>query len=75
MIIEELFFLFLIKTICCDPSSELSHQDNPHEGSQHLFLCRTNEILLLIIKYSFLSTALGILLREAPLSSQWHQYL
>ena len=32
-----IFFLFLIKTICCGPSSEPSHQDSSDEGSQHMF--------------------------------------
>ena len=27
-----IIFLFLIKTICCDPSSEPSHQDGSDEG-------------------------------------------
>ena len=43
MIIEELFFLFLIKTICSDPSSEPSRRDGSDEGSQHMFLCRINK--------------------------------
>ena len=30
-----MFFLFLIESICCDISSELSHQDGSDEGSQH----------------------------------------
>ena len=30
-------FLFLIKTICCCPSSEPSRQDGSDEGSQHMF--------------------------------------
>ena len=30
------FFLFLIKTICCDPSYEPSCQDGLDEGSQHI---------------------------------------
>ena len=42
-VIEGYFFLFLIKTICCDPSSELSCRDGSDEGSQHTFLCRTNK--------------------------------
>ena len=40
MIIEGKFFLFLIETICCDPSSEPSHQDGSNEGSQYTVLCR-----------------------------------
>ena len=43
MKIEGLFFIFLIKTICCDPSSEPSFQDGSDEGSQYMFLCRTNK--------------------------------
>ena len=42
MIIEG-FSLFLIETIYCDPSSELSHQDSSDEGSQLMFLRRTNK--------------------------------
>ena len=43
MITERLFFLFLIETICCDPSSELSRRDGSDEGSQHMVLCRINK--------------------------------
>ena len=32
MIIERFFFLFLIETVCCDPSSELSQRDSSDEG-------------------------------------------
>ena len=39
MITEEKLFLFVIETICCDPSSELSRQDGSDEGSQHICLC------------------------------------
>ena len=42
MVIEGYFFLFLITTRCCDPSSELSG-DSLDEGSQHTFLCIINE--------------------------------
>ena len=38
MIIVGKFFLFLIETICCDPSSEPSRQDGSDEGSQHMVL-------------------------------------
>ena len=38
-----LLFLFLIKTICCDPSSEPSHRDGSDEWSQHTFFCRINK--------------------------------
>ena len=38
-----IIFLFLIKIICCDPSSEPSDQDGSDEGSQCMFLCRINE--------------------------------
>ena len=37
------FFLFLIETICCDLSSELSCPDDPDKDSQHMFLCRINK--------------------------------
>ena len=43
IIIEGYFFLFLIESICCDPSSEPSHRDGSDEGSQHIFLCRINK--------------------------------
>ena len=43
-----IFLLFLIETICCDPSSEPSRQDGSDEGSQHMFLCRINKIHLLL---------------------------
>ena len=32
-----IFFLFLVKIICCDPSSEPFSQDGSDEGSQHIF--------------------------------------
>ena len=38
-----LIFLLLIKTICCDTSSEPSHRDGSDEGSQRMFLCRINK--------------------------------
>ena len=41
--ITEIIFLFLIGTICCDPSSEPSQRDGSDEGSQHMFLCRINK--------------------------------
>ena len=37
MIIEGKFFLFLIETICCEPSSEPSRREGPDEGSHHMF--------------------------------------
>ena len=43
MIISGKFFLFLIKTVYCDPSSELSRQDDSDTGSQHMVLCRINK--------------------------------
>ena len=43
MIIEGQFFLFLIETICCDPSSEPSHRDSSDEESQHMFICKINK--------------------------------
>ena len=36
--------LFLIETICCDPSSEPSCRDSSDEGSQGIFLYRTKII-------------------------------
>ena len=43
MVIERYIFLFLIETICCDPSSEPSHRDGSDEGSQHMFSCRVDK--------------------------------
>ena len=43
MIIYGYFFLFLIETIVCDPSSEPSRRDGSDEGSQHRFLYRTDK--------------------------------
>ena len=43
MIIERYIFLFLVETICFDPSSEPSHGDGSDEGSQHMFLCRIDK--------------------------------
>ena len=37
-----IFFLFLMETICCDPSSEPSRRDGSDEGLQHMFSCRIN---------------------------------
>ena len=48
MIIEGYFFLFLIETICCDPSSELSSRDGSDEGSQHMFYA---ELIKIITNY------------------------
>ena len=42
MIIEGLFFLFLIETICCDPSSEPSLRDGSDGGSQYVFIQMQN---------------------------------
>ena len=55
MVIEGKYFLFLIETICCDPSSELSRRDSSDERDHNMFLCRIN------IKYSLLSRALPLL--------------
>ena len=35
-----IIFLFIMETICCDPSSELSRRDGSDDGSQHMVLCR-----------------------------------
>ena len=43
MILKDNFFFFFIETLCCDPSSEPSHQDGLDDGSQHMFLCRINK--------------------------------
>ena len=37
-----IFFLFLIETIYCDPSSEPSGRDGSDEGSQHMFFFLQN---------------------------------
>ena len=50
-----IIFSFLIKTICCDPSSEPSYQDGSYVGSQPIFLCRINKNYPNITKYSLLS--------------------
>ena len=42
-----IFLINLIKTICCDLSSELSHRDSLDEGSHHMFLCRINKLPLI----------------------------
>ena len=34
-IFQRLFFLFLNKNLCCDPSVELSRRDGSNDGSQH----------------------------------------
>ena len=38
-------FLFLIETIFCEPSSEPLHRDGSDEGSQLMFICRTDKII------------------------------
>ena len=43
IIIEGYFFLFLIETLHCDPSSEPSRRDGSDEGSQCIFVCRIKE--------------------------------
>ena len=40
-------FLFLIETICCDPSSEPSRRDGSDEGSQHMFSSKINKKYIL----------------------------
>ena len=45
MIIEGQCFLYLIETICCDPSSEISHQDGSHEGLQHIFYAELTKVI------------------------------
>ena len=42
-VFDDNFFLFLIETISCDPSSEPSRRDGSDEGSQPMFLCRNNK--------------------------------
>ena len=37
LVISRNIFLFLKKTICCDPSSEPSRRDGFNEWSQHMF--------------------------------------
>ena len=47
------------KSICCDPSSELSGQDVSDEGSQHMVSVRNKKNNpSIIIKYPLLSRAL-----------------
>ena len=41
--VNVMFELFLIETICCDPSSESSHRDSSDEGTQHMVLWRINK--------------------------------
>ena len=56
-----IFFLFLIETICCVPSSEPSCQDGSDEVSQHMFFnAELTKLSLIIIKYSLLSRALDL---------------
>ena len=42
---EYLRIIFLIETICCDPSSELSRRDDFDEGSQHMFYAELKKII------------------------------
>ena len=50
--------IFLIETICYDPSSEPPRRDCSDEGSEQTFLCRKQKLSLIITKYSLLSRAL-----------------
>ena len=45
MVIEGYCSLFLIETICCDPSSEPSGQDSSDEGTQHTFYAELTNII------------------------------
>ena len=53
--ITERYFLFLIKTICFDSSSEPFHRHGSDEGSQYVFYVQLTRI---ITKYSKLSRTL-----------------
>ena len=35
---SKVFFLFLSKNICCDPSLEPSQRDGSYDGSQNMYL-------------------------------------
>ena len=59
MIIEGYFFLFLMETICSDPLSELSQQDNSDEGSQHMFYAESTKLIPTCHQILPLSRALG----------------
>ena len=48
-IIQRLFYLFLNKNVCCDPSLEQSQRDSSNNGSQNMVY---GEIRLLIPKLS-----------------------
>ena len=37
--------IILIETICCDPSSALSHRDGSDEGSQYTFYAEFTKIM------------------------------
>ena len=40
-----IIFLFLIKTVCCDPSSELSRRDGSDEGHKICFKAEITKII------------------------------
>ena len=40
---SRIIFLFLNKTICCDPLFKPSQRDGSDDGSQYMFLCRNNQ--------------------------------
>ena len=40
-----IIFLFLIKTVCCDPSSELSRRDSKDEGHKICFKAEITKII------------------------------
>ena len=51
-------FLFLIKTICCEPSSEPFRRDGSDERSQHMVHAELTKLLLFITKYFLLCRTL-----------------
>ena len=51
-------FLFLIKTICCEPSFEPFCRDGSDEGSQHMFYAELTKLSLIITKYFLLCRTL-----------------
>ena len=46
---SKIFFLFLNKNICCDPTLEPSQRDFSNDGSENMFLLRTVPKLSLLL--------------------------
>ena len=65
-----IIFLFLIKTGCCDPSSELSRRDGSDEGHKICFKAEITKIIPNYHQYSFLHVLFRVVYMSCVLLSQ-----